>query len=190
MSEPRSKLQVDQWTWGRELIVWGYLPEHRYTLKVIEPKPGRAGCLSLQYHHEKSESWIVLRGIAWILVIIGEQATTRIMRAGDIQNLETGVIHRLMALSDDLQLIEPSTPDRHASDKSAPKDVVRLHCVHGRQCAQPRDEKEARLVKQAIAYTEEAIKCVESGTLPPEHNAELLVGQGAFSLSFGSPLGT
>jgi hypothetical protein len=178
-----AELPVDKWVWGNERLIWGYAPEHAYTFKVLEPKKGREGCLSLQYHDQKSESWLVLRGVAWALVIVDGKVCTRVMRERDIQNLEPPMIHRLMGLSDDVQVLEPSTPDRHAADKTAPKDVIRLHCVLGREVAAPKDPEEARLIKLAVEYTEEAIRCCEEGKLPPEHNAEYLKGRGSFTLS-------
>ena len=177
-----TKIKSDKWVWGQERIVWGFDPSHQYTFKILEPKKGREGCLSLQYHHQKSESWCVFAGVAWALIAVDGEVCTRIMRRGDIQNLPAGTIHRLMGVSDDVQVIEPSTPDRHAADKSVAKDVVRLHCVLGRPCDEPRDEKERELVKNAVALTEEAIACIEKGALPPEHNAEFLATRGAYSL--------
>ncbi len=172
-------VHIDEWVWGREHIVWGFDPSHRYTCKILEPKKGRAGCLSLQYHREKSESWIVFRGEIWIVAVVGAQVCTRVMRRGDAQNLPTGTIHRLMGVSDDAQVIEPSTPDRHAADKAAPKDVVRLHCVLGREVAAPRSEEEATLIRSCIRYTEEAILALEKGAVPPEHQPALLAQYGA-----------
>ncbi len=167
-------MKVDSWIWGDELIVWGFDPSHRYTAKVLKPKKGRAGALSLQYHHEKSESWIIFDGIAWALVIYKGTVCTKLMRRGEIINLQTGIIHRLMGASDNCQVIEPSTPDRHAADHTVPKDVVRLHCVLGREVSSPRSHEEAALVEMAIKLTEEAIAAIEKGTLPPEHSPEVL----------------
>ena len=178
----RKELHIDEWVWGREKIVWGYDSSHKYTFKILEPKKGRPGCLSLQYHHQKSESWCVFKGIAWALVVVGDTVCVRVMRSGDIQNLPCGSIHRLMAVSDDLQVIEPSTPDAHAADKSAPKDVVRLHCVLGRECAAPRSAAEEKIVTRAIEITEEAIKAIESGNIPKEYHVEKLAELGAYTL--------
>ncbi|MCB0311299.1 MAG: hypothetical protein KDD42_08690 [Bdellovibrionales bacterium] len=175
-------VQIDNWTWGREIIIWGYSPEHKYTFKILEPKKGRAGCLSLQYHHDKSETWLVLNGIAWILVVFEGQICTRIMRPGDVQNLPAGTIHRLMAVTDNLRVAEPSTPDVHAADKSKPKDVVRLHCVHGRECSAARDSNEARIVELATHHTAKAIESIAAGATPEQQNLEILAAHGAFSL--------
>lgn len=182
MSTSNGGVKTDEWVWGTEMIVWGYESSHAYTFKIIEPKQGRAGCMSLQYHNEKSETWLVLRGTIWGLAVIGDTVCTRLMSAGDIQNLPTGVIHRLMGVTADARVAEPSTPDRHAADKSVKKDVVRLHCVLGRECVAPRDAREEKIVKQAILYTEEAIAAIERGQMPIEHNRALLDSHGALRL--------
>lgn len=169
-----AKLHIDRWTWGNEKLVWGYAPEHQYTFKILEPQRGREGCMSLQYHHRKSETWFVLRGQIWALAVFDGKVCTRIMRPGDYQNLPTGTIHRLMGLSHDVQVLEPSTPDEHAADKSLPKDVVRLHCVFGRPIVKPRNDAEKALVDDAVRATEEAISAVEKGVAPRELNSNLM----------------
>jgi mannose-6-phosphate isomerase-like protein (cupin superfamily) len=172
-------LQVDEWIWGTEKIVWGFDPSHKYTFKIIEPRVGRKGCMSLQYHNIKSETWLVIRGIAWGLVVAEGEVCTRLMRPGDIQNLPTGYIHRLMGVTSDVQVVEPSTPDAHAADKSVPKDVVRLHCVLGREVASPRTPEESAVIQECIRITEEAIQSIERNELPKEYNLELLRNHGA-----------
>ena len=174
--------QVDHWPWGTETILWGSKPEHDYTLKVLQPLVGRPGCLSLQYHNFKTESWIVWQGIAWGLLVVDGTVCTRVMRAGDVQPIDRGIIHRLMALSADCKVLEPSTPDRHAADKNQPKDVIRLHCVLGRSVVKPRNAEEAAIVTKAITVTEEAIACSEAGKLPPEYGVDLLNTAGAWRI--------
>ena len=176
--------KTDTWVWGNEILLWGFAPDHQYTCKVLEPKVGRPGMLSLQYHHQKSETWIQLRGISWALVIIDDTVCTRIMHPGDIQNLKTGTIHRLMGLTDDCRVLEPSTPDRHAADKSVEKDVVRLHCVQGRAVTMPNDERQKKMVADAITVSEQAIEAVQKNTLPVELNKELLLGKSGFHINF------
>lgn len=177
-------IPCDTWAWGRELLIWGYQPQHHYTFKIIEPRQGRAGCMSLQYHDEKSETWLVLRGEIWALFVVESHVCTRIMRPGDIQNISPTVVHRMCGITNDAQVAEPSTPDVHAADKSRKKDVVRLHCVHGRETAPPRDAAQGKLIGTCVEYTDEAIRCVEQGTLPPEYNLEILRRHGAFSLGW------
>ena len=176
-------IQVDTWVWGREQILWGFDPSHKYTFKILEPKRGRAGCMSLQYHHEKSESWLILRGQLWALFIVDGKICTRVMGPGDGQNISIGMVHRMAGVTDDVQVAEPSTPDRHAADKSAPKDVVRLHCVHGRPCDAARDSAEAALLAEAIRITEEALEAIELGQQPREYNPEFLQGRGSFRIT-------
>ncbi|NDC37224.1 MAG: hypothetical protein EBZ48_04135 [Proteobacteria bacterium] len=176
-------VQVDTWVWGRERILWGFEPSHKYTFKILEPKRGRAGCMSLQYHLEKSESWLVLRGELWTLFVVDGKVCTRIMRAGDGQNILTGMIHRMAGVTDDVQVAEPSTPDRHAADKSVLKDVVRLHCVHGRPCDAPRDSVEAALLQESIRISEEAMVAIDAGQRPREYNPEFLLGRGSFRIT-------
>lgn len=178
--------KVDKWVWGNEQIAWGFDTSHKYTFKILEPKVGKDGCLSLQYHHEKSETWLVIRGEVWALVVIGDQVATKIMRPGDGQNLPTGVIHRLMGLTPDCQVAEASTPDRHAADKSVPKDVVRLHCVQGREVARPVDERMAKVTAEAIDITMQAIASIAAGKTPIEVNPELLQSSGSFNIRLNS----
>lgn len=168
----------DEWVWGREQILWGFNSSHRYTLKVLEPKLGRAGCLSLQYHHEKSESWVVIRGVAWALIAVGDTVCTRLLRPGSVQSLPTGTLHRITAVELGTQILESSTPDRHAADKSVPKDVVRLHCFHGRPVESPRNEREARLVRECIQLTESALTAIAAGAVPDEKQPEIACALG------------
>jgi len=176
-------MAVDTWVWGTERILWGFEPQHQYTFKVLEPKVGSAGCMSLQYHHEKSESWLVLRGEIWALFIVDGKVCTRIMRPRDGQHIIPGVIHRLAGISADAQMLEPSTPDRHAADKSVPKDVVRLHCVHGRECVLGRNAEEVALIDESIGVTISAMAAIAAGSPPAEINTDILARFGAFNLS-------
>jgi mannose-6-phosphate isomerase-like protein (cupin superfamily) len=176
------KPKVDKWVWGNEQILWGFDNGQKYTFKILEPKVGKDGCLSLQYHHEKSESWLVIRGVVWALVAVGDSVATRIMRPGDGQNLPTGVIHRLMGLTPDCQVAEASTPDKHAADKSVPKDVVRLHCVQGREVAKPVDDRMAKVTAIAVELTMRAIEAVAAGKTPDEVNPEFLADNGSFKI--------
>ena len=178
----RNAPRVDKWVWGIEKIIWGFNPGHQFTLKILEPKLGRAGCLSLQYHRRKSESWVVFRGQAWALVVVDGEVCTRLMQPGDFQNLEAGVIHRLMALSNDLQVIELSTLEQHAADKKALKDVVRLHCLQGRDTAAPVDQQQAAVVMRCIEITQEAIDCLENGADPPEYGRTTLLRFGPLNI--------
>jgi mannose-6-phosphate isomerase-like protein (cupin superfamily) len=155
---------IDPEAWGEEVILQVY----PLTVKILKPHNGRRGCLSLQRHDLKSEVWYMAEGVAWSLVIMGNEVYTRILRPGDVQLLPTGTPHRLMGI-EKAKIFEASTPDLHASDKTAPKDVVRLHCVLGRAIVSPETEEEARVINLAIQYTEEAIAALEEGQLPEEY---------------------
>lgn len=177
--EKRS-LQVDSWIWGRETILWGFDSSHKFTFKLLEPKKGKAGCLSLQYHNEKSECWFQLKGISWALAIINGEICTKLLKEGELLQLPTGTIHRLMGVTDDCKVLEPSTPDRHAADKTAAKDVIRLHCMLGRAVDAARNSDEERLVKRAIDITEEACRMIEKGENPREYSPDILTSTCCF----------
>lgn len=163
--DPKSK-SVDSYVWGEEEILYGFDPSHEYTYKLLKPKKGRQGCLSLQYHRKKSETWLVARGIAWGITIIDDKVETHVLHPGDHLNLEAGTIHRLMAVTDDCIVAESSTPDAYAADKNVEKDVIRLHCVHGRDCVLPDEVFKSKLVLSAIHATEAAIADIEAGKIP------------------------
>lgn len=173
-----STTYCDSWVWGREQILWGYSLDHRYTLKVLEPFPGRQGCLSLQYHNEKSESWVVLHGVAWALLITDDTVATRILKPGDVQHLPAGTVHRITAIDKGTQILEASTPDRHAADKHIPKDVVRLHCFHGRPVTAPRTPRERALVEESLVITEEALGKMAQRCTPTEVHPHVAVRLG------------
>jgi mannose-6-phosphate isomerase len=120
---------LDQWTfepqrvdkpWGHELI-WALTDE--YCGKLLFVRAGHS--LSLQFHREKDESWLVQAG----------RAKVELSRAGDaVQNAEIvgqgaafrlrpGTVHRLTAL-DDTTILEVSTAQID--------DVVRLEDNYGR----------------------------------------------------------
>lgn len=162
--------------------MWGFDPGHRYTFKALEPKVGAAGCMSLQYHHEKSETWLMLRGEIWVLFIVDGAISTRIMRARDGQHITPGIIHRMAGITADAQVLEPSTPDAHAADKTAKKDVVRLHCMHGRECVPGRSEAEQKLVADSVTIADAAMVAIAAGRTPEEINPALMDRFGAFKL--------
>ena len=172
----------DTWVWGTETLIWGFSPEHKYTLKLLEPKVGRDGCLSLQHHHEKSETWFVLEGEVWALVIQNDYVITRVMKKGDFQNLPAGTVHRLMGITDDAKVLESSTPDKHAADKSVAKDVVRLHCVHGRECEPYMFPEKQPLIDEAIEISEKAIGQLEGGEKPEELHTDYLIDTGLVAI--------
>jgi mannose-6-phosphate isomerase-like protein (cupin superfamily) len=106
--------------WGHELI-WAL--SERYCGKLIFVKAGCA--LSLQFHNEKDESWLVQSGKAKLE--LGE-AGQRILHEevigpGAAFRYRPGTVHRVTAL-EDTTILEVSTPELD--------DVVRLEDLYGR----------------------------------------------------------
>ena len=114
--EPR---RVDK-PWGYELI-WAVADD--YVGKVLFVKAGHS--LSLQFHREKDESWLVHAGRAKLeLGEAGESILNEeIIGPGAAFHYPPGTVHRVTAL-DDTTILEVSTP--HLDD------VVRLEDSYGR----------------------------------------------------------
>ena len=107
--------------WGHELI-WAL--SERYCGKLLFIKAGCA--LSLQFHNEKDESWLVQSGKARLE--LGE-AGQRILHEevigpGAAFRYRPGTVHRVTAL-EDTTILEVSTPELD--------DVVRLEDLYGRE---------------------------------------------------------
>jgi mannose-6-phosphate isomerase len=115
--EPR---RVDK-PWGYELI-WALTD--RYCGKVLFVKAGHS--LSLQFHREKDEAWLVQSGRAKLeLGDAGDSMLNEeIVSAGAAFHYTPGTVHRVTAL-DDTTILEVSTPDL--------EDVVRLEDAYGRE---------------------------------------------------------
>lgn len=113
--------------WGYELL-WS-LTDH-YAGKVIHIDPGKR--LSLQYHDDKHESILVIRGTLLLNLGRGEDASIVEMSEGESADIPAGTIHRFEAPADGfVDLIEVSTP--HLAD------VVRLEDDYGRDDPGPDD---------------------------------------------------
>ena len=106
--------------WGHELI---WVVTDRYVGKLIAITAGRR--LSLQYHEQKDESILVLRGR--LRLHLEDEAGTMTVRElgpGDSARIPVGRRHRFEAV-DDVELIEVSTPELD--------DVVRIEDDFGRE---------------------------------------------------------
>ena len=113
--EPR---RVDK-PWGYELI---WAESEDYVGKVLFVRAGQA--LSLQYHEQKDESWLVQSGSASLaLGQVGGDLETFEIGAGDCFRYRPGTVHRVTAL-EDTTILEVSTPHL--------EDVVRLDDRYGR----------------------------------------------------------
>jgi mannose-6-phosphate isomerase-like protein (cupin superfamily) len=107
--------------WGYELI-WALTDT--YCGKVLFVKAGHA--LSLQYHREKDESWLVQAGRAKLELGDAGQAALveEVVGAGHAFHYTPGTVHRVTAI-EDTTILEVSTPQLD--------DVVRLEDAYGRE---------------------------------------------------------
>jgi mannose-6-phosphate isomerase-like protein (cupin superfamily) len=107
--------------WGHELI-WAHTD--RYVGKVISINPGKR--LSLQYHEQKDESVLVIRGTLR-LHLEGDDGEIAIhdLRPGEHSRVPVGRKHRFEALDEVVEVVEVSTPELD--------DVVRLSDDFGRE---------------------------------------------------------
>ena len=106
--------------WGYELI-WALTDD--YCGKVLFVKAGEA--LSLQFHREKDESWLIHAGRAELEM--GEPGegvpNLEVVGAGAAFRIRPGTVHRVKAL-EDTTIIEVSTPQI--------EDIVGLEDKYGR----------------------------------------------------------
>jgi mannose-6-phosphate isomerase-like protein (cupin superfamily) len=107
--------------WGYELI-WAHADQ--YVGKVLFVKAGES--LSLQFHREKDESWLVHSGRARLELGSAGDAVLKeeIVSTGAAFRYRPGTVHRVTAL-EDTTILEVSTP--HLDD------VVRLEDRYGRE---------------------------------------------------------
>jgi mannose-6-phosphate isomerase-like protein (cupin superfamily) len=107
--------------WGHELI-WAET-EH-YVGKVLFVKAGES--LSLQFHRQKYESWLVQEGRARLELGSAGDALLdeEVIAPGACFHFHPGTVHRVTAL-EDTTIVEVSTPQLD--------DVVRLEDRYGRE---------------------------------------------------------
>jgi mannose-6-phosphate isomerase len=107
--------------WGHELI---WAEADRYVGKVLFVKAGES--ISLQFHREKDESWLVHEGRAKLELGSGGDALLdqEVVKAGACFRFRPGTVHRVTAI-EDTTIIEVSTPELD--------DVVRLEDRYGRE---------------------------------------------------------
>jgi mannose-1-phosphate guanylyltransferase / mannose-6-phosphate isomerase len=96
--------------------------ESGYKVKRIVVKPGES--LSLQYHHQRSEHWVVVQGTA--LVRVGDREWRT--EAGEYRHIPAKEKHRLSNIgSDNLVVVEVQCGTYLGED-----DIVRLSDTYGR----------------------------------------------------------
>ncbi len=106
--------------WGHELI-WALTDD--YCGKLLFVKAGES--LSLQFHREKDESWLIHSGRAQLeMGKPGKVPTSEVAGPGAAFRIRPGTVHRVRAL-EDTTIIEVST--------SQIEDVVRLEDKYGRE---------------------------------------------------------
>ena len=107
--------------WGYELI-WAVTDI--YVGKVLFVKAGES--LSLQYHEQKDESWLIQSGRAKIeLGAVGDEGLSEaVVGSGAAFHYTPGTVHRITAV-EDTTILEVSTPHL--------EDVVRLADIYGRE---------------------------------------------------------
>lgn len=106
---------VQEKPWGGE--VWLIFTK-RYALKIMYFEKGKR--FSLQKHKAKEESWLVLKGHP--LITLGKKQMKA--KPGMVFHCRIGTVHRISAPSDDVQVLEVSSPELW--------DVVRLSDDYGR----------------------------------------------------------
>ncbi len=105
--------------WGYELI-WAL--SERYCGKLLFVRAGQS--LSLQYHEQKDESWLIQSGLARIeLGLLGAELAEETVGPGSSFRYRPGTVHRVTAL-EDTTILEVSTPQLD--------DVVRIEDSYGR----------------------------------------------------------
>lgn len=106
--------------WGSYQTI--QMKEGNYQVKTITVNPGQK--LSLQYHHHRSEHWVVVRGS--IVAQVGEDFHA-INTNGSIY-IPKGVKHRIINQGpEEAELIEVQVGDYLGED-----DIVRLEDAYGR----------------------------------------------------------
>ena len=101
--------------WGQEEII---IRNGRYVIKRITVSEKHR--ISLQYHREKHETWIIEKGRG--ALTLGDEV--RSFSPGMVIDIPPQTIHRIFAGIGDAVLLEMSTPEL--------EDVVRLDDDYGR----------------------------------------------------------
>ncbi len=112
--------------WGHELR---FVRTDRFAGKVLFIKAGSQ--LSLQYHEQKEEAFLVQQGQLELVLGKGDEQRVETLGPNDAWHVLPGTVHRFRALSDCL-LFEVSTPEL--------EDVVRIEDDFGREGTTDRRE--------------------------------------------------
>lgn len=120
--------------WGR---YYGWDSGKRWNLKTVYVHPGKR--LSLQYHHGRSEHWMLVEGdaTATIQSSTGLIEETYPLRLGESFRVGRGAVHRLQSKKGGV-VVEV------ALGKFDEDDIVRLEDDHGRVSPSSQQEKKRR----------------------------------------------
>ena len=105
--------------WGYELR---FICTERYAGKLLFIKAGAQ--LSLQYHNQKDEAFLVHSGTLELVLGKGDEQRVERLEKGESRHITPGTIHRFRAVTD-CELFEVSTPELD--------DVVRIEDDFGRE---------------------------------------------------------
>lgn len=115
----RAKIERVEKPWGYELR---FVRTDRYAGKVLFIKAGSQ--LSLQYHEQKDEAFLVQSGELELVLGRAEEQLVEKLGPNDAWHVSPGTVHRFRAVTDCL-LFEVSTPEL--------EDVVRIEDDFGRE---------------------------------------------------------
>ncbi len=115
MTTPKQEPKETLKPWGKELLYCEIQPYYAFKRLCIT----KGHRFSLQYHPQKVESWLVVKGK--IEIVYNEQTFEAI--PGDFIHVPTGTKHRIKAL-EEAEIIEVSSPHL--------EDIVRLEDDYNR----------------------------------------------------------
>ncbi len=110
------QVNIQKKKWGGE--AWLVYTD-KYALKILYVNKGSR--LSLQKHNKKQETWHILKGNPEM--VLGEEVL--VGNIGDVIHIPTGTVHRLSAPTNDVEVLEVSTPELD--------DLVRIEDDFGRK---------------------------------------------------------
>lgn len=114
-------MYIEERPWGKFEVL---LDANNTKVKRITVKPG--GILSYQYHYKRSEHWVIIEGVATVIV----NGLRKIVHAGDSIYLPVGIKHRVINESnnDQLVFIEVQTGTYFGED-----DIIRIEDAYDRK---------------------------------------------------------
>lgn len=113
-------MYIEERPWGRFEVL---LDANNTKVKRITVNP--SGVLSYQYHHKRSEHWIIIEGVATVII----NGLRKIVNEGDSIYLPVGIKHRVInEHNQPLVFIEVQTGTYFGED-----DIVRIEDAYDRK---------------------------------------------------------